>query len=80
MFYGCINKVFGNRAISVIGPLIMGPIGGPINEVSLYMIIFIYIYQLYILKISANETTIRIEMWPQYKEAISLLPLTEKGT
>ena len=38
MFYGCINKVFSNRATSVIGPLIMGPIGGPINEVSLYII------------------------------------------
>ena len=36
MFYGRINEVFSNRATSLIGPLIMGPIGGPINEVSLY--------------------------------------------
>ena len=39
LFYGRINEVFSNVAISVIGPLIMGPIGGPINEVSLYFLL-----------------------------------------
>ena len=34
MFYGRINEVFSNGVTSLIGPLIVGPIGGPINEVS----------------------------------------------
>ena len=31
LFYGLFNKVFSNRALN------MGPIGGPINEVSVYL-------------------------------------------
>ena len=36
LLYGHINEVFGNIGPPVVGPVILGPIGGPINKVSLY--------------------------------------------
>ena len=40
--YGHINEGFINKATSLIWPLIVGPKGGPINEVSLYNRIFLF--------------------------------------
>ena len=38
MLNGCINEVFSNRATSLIRPPTVGPEGGRINEVSLYIL------------------------------------------
>jgi len=40
--YSCINESFIKRATSLLGPWIVGPNGGTINEVSLYIDTYTY--------------------------------------